>query len=62
MIKLEISYRGLVIIVAALLAIWAYQWGIPGGAIGLGAAISLVLFPLLTIVVAVVLFMLRRPE
>jgi hypothetical protein len=28
----------------------------------LGAAISLVLFPLLTIVVAVVLFMLRRPE
>src|SRR2546426_640615 len=45
-----------------LLSIWAYQWGIPGGAIGLGAAISLVLFPLLTIVVAVVLFMLRRPE
>src|SRR5229473_2893813 len=36
-----------------LLSIWAYQWGIPGGAIGLGAAISLVLFPLLT---------LRRPE
>ena len=45
-----------------LLAIWAYQWGIPGGAIGLGAAISLVLFPLLTIVVAAVLFLLRRPE
>jgi multiple sugar transport system permease protein len=45
-----------------LLSIWAYQWGIPGGAIGLGAAISLVLFPLLTIVVAIVLFMLRRPE
>jgi multiple sugar transport system permease protein len=45
-----------------LLAIWAYQWGIPGGAIGLGAAISLVLFPLLTIVVALVLFLLRRPE
>src|SRR5438477_431124 len=45
-----------------LLSIWAYQWGIPGGAIGLGAAISLVLFPLLTIVVAGVLFMLRRPE
>jgi multiple sugar transport system permease protein len=45
-----------------LLSIWAYQWGIPGGAIGLGAAISLVLFPLLTLVVAIVLFMLRRPE
>jgi multiple sugar transport system permease protein len=45
-----------------LLSIWAYQWGIPGGAIGLGAAISLVLFPLLTVVVAMVLFMLRRPE
>src|SRR5439155_108829 len=45
-----------------LLSIWAYQWGIPGGAIGLGAAISLLLFPLLTIVVAGVLFMLRRPE
>jgi len=45
-----------------LLSIWAYQWGIPGGAISLGAAISLVLFPLLTFVVAGVLFMLRRPE
>ena len=45
-----------------LLSLWAYQWGIPGGAIGLGAAISLVLFPLLTIVVAVVLFLLRKPE
>ena len=45
-----------------LLSIWAYQWGIPGGAIGLGAAVSLVLFPLLTIVVAMVLFLLRRPE
>ena len=45
-----------------LLSLWSYQWGIPGGAIGLGAAISLVLFPLLTIVVALVLFLLRRPE
>src|SRR5438132_11009865 len=45
-----------------LLSIWAYQWGIPGGAIGLGAAISLVLFPLLTLVVAGVLFILRRPQ
>jgi len=45
-----------------LLSIWSYQWGIPGGAIGLGAAISLVLFPLLTIVVGIVLFMLRKPE
>ncbi len=45
-----------------LLSIWAYQWGIPGGAIGLGAAVSLVLFPLLTVVVALVLFLLRRPE
>ena len=45
-----------------LLSIWSYQWGIPGGAISLGAAISLVLFPLLTLVVAGVLFLLRRPE
>src|SRR5260370_3197710 len=45
-----------------LLSISSYQWGIPGGAITLGAAISLVLFPLLTLVVAGVLFLLRRPE
>src|SRR5258708_7140585 len=45
-----------------LLSILSYQWGIPGGPISLGAAISLVLFPLLTLVVAGVLFLLRRPE
>ncbi len=45
-----------------MLATWAYQWGVPGGAIGLGAAISLVLFPLLAILVAATLLVLRRPD
>ncbi len=45
-----------------VLATWAYQWGVPGGAIGLGASISLVLFPVLSIIIAGVLVLLRRPE
>jgi multiple sugar transport system permease protein len=45
-----------------VLATWAYQWGVPGGAIGLGAAVSVVLFPLLAVLVAGTLLLLRRPE
>jgi multiple sugar transport system permease protein len=45
-----------------MLATWSYQWGVPGGAIGLGAAVSLVLFPLLAILVAATLLTIRRPE
>src|SRR5207237_2519363 len=44
-----------------MLATWSYQWGVPGGAIGLGAAVSLVLFPLLSIIIAGVLVLLGRP-
>jgi multiple sugar transport system permease protein len=45
-----------------VLATWSYQWGVTGGEIGLGAAVSLVLFPVLAAVVAGVLLVLRRPE
>jgi multiple sugar transport system permease protein len=45
-----------------LLATWAYNVGVPGSAIGLGAAVSLFLFPVLSIVIAAVLLVLRRPE
>jgi multiple sugar transport system permease protein len=45
-----------------LLATWAYQIAIPGNQLGIGAAVSLFLFPVLTIVIAIVLLMLRRPE
>jgi multiple sugar transport system permease protein len=45
-----------------LLATWAYTIAIPGGEIGIGAAVSLFLFPILTFVVAGVLFVLRRPD
>jgi multiple sugar transport system permease protein len=45
-----------------VLSTWSYQWGVTGGAIGLGAAISLVLFPLLAILVAGTLLLIRRPE
>jgi multiple sugar transport system permease protein len=45
-----------------VLSTWAYQWGVPGGSIGLGAAISVVLFPLLAVLVAGTLLLLRRPE
>lgn len=45
-----------------LLATWAYTIAIPGGQIGVGAAVSLFLFPVLMIVIAGVLLLLRRPE
>jgi multiple sugar transport system permease protein len=45
-----------------LLATWAYTIAIPGGEIGIGAAVSLFLFPILTFVVAGVLLVLRRPD
>jgi multiple sugar transport system permease protein len=45
-----------------VLSTWAYQWGVTGGAIGLGASISLVLFPLLAIMVAGTIVALRRPD
>jgi hypothetical protein len=35
---------------------------VPGGAIGLGAAVSVVLFPLLAILVAATLIVVRRPD
>jgi ABC-type sugar transport system permease subunit len=45
-----------------VLSTWAYQWGVTGGAIGLGAAISVVLFPLLAVLVAATLIAVRRPD
>jgi multiple sugar transport system permease protein len=45
-----------------LLATWAYTIGVPGGEIGIGAAVSLFLFPVLSIVIAGVLIALRRPD
>lgn len=45
-----------------VLSTWAFQIGVNGGYIGIGAAISLVLFPLLTAIVAGVMVVLRRPE
>lgn len=45
-----------------VLATWAYQWGVPGGAIGLGASVSVVLFPLLAILVAGTLLLIRRTD
>jgi len=45
-----------------MLSTWAFAIGVNGGYIGVGAAISLVLFPLLTVIVAGVLMILRRPE
>ncbi len=45
-----------------VLSTWAFAIGVAGGYIGLGAAISLVLFPLLTAIVAGVLIVLRRSE
>jgi len=43
-----------------VLSTWAFQIGVNGGYIGIGAAISLVLFPLLSVIVAGVLIGLRR--
>lgn len=45
-----------------VLSTWSYTWGVTGGAIGLGASISLVLFPLLAIMVAGTLLLIRRPD
>jgi ABC-type sugar transport system permease subunit len=45
-----------------VLSTWAFAIGVSGGYIGVGAAISLVLFPLLTVIVAGVMMVLRRPE
>jgi multiple sugar transport system permease protein len=45
-----------------VLSTWAYQWGVPGGEIGLGAAVSVVLFPVLALVVAGVLMVIRRSD
>ncbi len=45
-----------------VLSTWAFQIGVNGGYIGIGAAISLVLFPLLSAIVAGVLIGLRREE
>jgi multiple sugar transport system permease protein len=45
-----------------VLSTWAFQIGVNGGYIGIGAAISLVLFPLLTAIVAAAMIVLRRPE
>ncbi|HEX6348103.1 MAG TPA: sugar ABC transporter permease [Candidatus Dormibacteraeota bacterium] len=45
-----------------VLSTWAFQIGVNGGYIGIGAAISLVLFPLLSAIVAGVLIGLRRED
>jgi multiple sugar transport system permease protein len=45
-----------------VLSTWAFQIGVAGGYIGLGAAISLVLFPLLSAFVAGILVVLRRED
>jgi multiple sugar transport system permease protein len=45
-----------------VLATWAYTWAIQGDSLGLGAAVSLFLFPVLSLVIAGVLILLRRPE
>ena len=45
-----------------LLATWAYAQAIQGGAVGVGAAISLVLFPVLSVVTAGVLIALQRRD
>src|SRR3984893_12512116 len=45
-----------------VLATWAFNIGVPGGYIGIGAAISLVLFPLLAIAITAVLVSLRSKE
>ena len=45
-----------------VLATWAYAQAIQGGAVGVGAAISLVLFPVLSVVIAGVLIALQRHD
>lgn len=45
-----------------VLATWAYAQAIQGGAVGIGAAISLVLFPVLALVIAGVLIALQKQD
>jgi multiple sugar transport system permease protein len=45
-----------------VLSTWAFNIGVPGGEIGIGAAISLVLFPILAIAIAGVLLSLRSKD
>jgi multiple sugar transport system permease protein len=45
-----------------VLATWAYAQAIQGGALGIGAAVSLILFPVLSIVTAGVLIALRKQD
>jgi multiple sugar transport system permease protein len=45
-----------------VLATWAFNIGVPGGYIGEGAAISLVLFPLLAVAITLVLISLRSRD
>ena len=45
-----------------LLSTWAFAVGVPGGAIGVGAAISVVLFPILAFLIASVLVTLRKSD
>ncbi|TMD55317.1 MAG: sugar ABC transporter permease [Chloroflexi bacterium] len=45
-----------------VLSTWAFNIGVPGGDIGIGAAISLVLFPILAIAIAGVLLSLRSKD
>src|ERR1700694_2004714 len=45
-----------------VLATWAFTTGVPGGYISIGAAISLVLFPLLAVAITAVLVSLRSKE
>jgi multiple sugar transport system permease protein len=45
-----------------VLATWAFNIGVPGGSIGIGAAISLVLFPLLAVAITAVLVSLRSKD
>ena len=45
-----------------MLSTWAFNIGVPGGSIGIGAAISLVLFPILAIAITGVLVALRSKE
>jgi len=45
-----------------LLSTWAFNVGVPGGAIGVGAAISVVLFPILAFLIATVLVTLRKAD
>jgi multiple sugar transport system permease protein len=45
-----------------VLATWAFNIGVPGGNIGEGAAISLVLFPLLAVAITLVLVSLRSRD